>query len=64
MNRTKLIGIIAQIPQIIIANCETDKEVQQVKEGIEKYIDFFKSIPQTWFLPTAYRYCQIPLGNL
>ena len=47
MNRTKLLGIIARISQIIIANCETDKEVEQVKEGIEKYIDFFKSIPQT-----------------
>ena len=46
MDRTKLLGIIAQISQVIIGNCETDKDIEQIKEAVEKYIDFFKSIPQ------------------
>ena len=46
MNRTKLLAVVAQISQIIIENCEKDEDVDQVKEGIEKYIDLFKSIPQ------------------
>jgi hypothetical protein len=47
MNKRKLLEIITQIAQIIIANCETDEQIEQVKEGVEKYIDFCKSIPQT-----------------
>lgn len=46
MDKRTLLNIINQISQIIIANCETDKEVEQVKEAFEKYVDFFKSIPQ------------------
>lgn len=46
MDSKKLFKIIAQISQIIIDNCETDKEIEQVKKGIEKYIDFSKSISQ------------------
>jgi len=38
--------VIAKIADIILNNCETDEEVEQVKDGIKKYIDFFKSIPQ------------------
>jgi len=46
MDKKPLLKIIAQIAEIILNNCETDKEIEQVKEGIEKYIDFSKSIPQ------------------
>ena len=42
----KLLRVIARISDIILNNCETDKEVEQVKEAVEKYIDFLKSIPQ------------------
>jgi len=38
--------VIAKISDIILNSCETDKEVEQVKEAVENYIDFFKSIPQ------------------
>lgn len=44
MDKRKLLSIVAQISQIIIDNCETDEEVEQVKKGIEKYIDFSKAI--------------------
>ena len=44
MDKKILLRIIAQIAQIITDNCETEEEVGQVKEGIEKYIDFSKSI--------------------
>jgi len=44
MNRKRLLTIIAQISQIIIDNCETNEEAEQVKKGIEKYIEFAKSI--------------------
>ena len=47
MDKHKLLRIIHQIEEIILNNCETDDEVEQVKEGVEKYIDFFKSISQT-----------------
>jgi len=46
LDKRTLLKIVAQISQIITDNCETDQEVQQVKEGIEKYIDFTKSISQ------------------
>jgi hypothetical protein len=46
MNKAKLLKLINQIAQLVIENCETDKEIEQVKEGIEKYIDFSKSISQ------------------
>ena len=44
MDKRKLLYLINQIAQLIIDNCETDKEIEQVKQGIEKYIDFSKSI--------------------
>ena len=47
MDKMKLVNLIIRIAEIINNNCETDKEVDQVKEGIEKYMDFLKSIPQT-----------------
>ena len=46
MDNKILFKIIAQIAQIIIDNCETDKEVETVKKGVEKYIDFSKFISQ------------------
>jgi len=36
MNRNKLLHIVARIAEIIIEDCETNEEVEQVKEGIEK----------------------------
>jgi hypothetical protein len=45
MDRKKLFKIIVHISQIIIDSCETDSEVEQVKKGVEEYIDFSKSIP-------------------
>lgn len=42
MDKRTLLNIINQISQIIIDKCETNEEVEQVKEGIEKYIDFSK----------------------
>jgi len=47
MDKEKLINVIIRIAQIINDTCEADKEVEQVKEGVGKYIDFLKSIPQT-----------------
>ena len=47
MKKKALINIIARLAEIIINNCETDEDIEQVKEGIEKYVDFLKSIPQT-----------------
>ena len=46
LDKEKLLNVIMRIAQIINDTCETDKEVEQVKESVEKYIDFFKSIPQ------------------
>ena len=46
MDRKRLFKVIAQIAQIIIDGCETEKEVQAVKKGVEKYIDLSKSISQ------------------
>ena len=47
MDKNKLLNIIARIAQIIIDSCETNEEVEQVRNGIEKYIDFSKSISRT-----------------
>ncbi len=41
-----MLGIIAEIAQIIRASRETDEEIEQVRESIEKYLDFSKSIPK------------------
>ena len=46
MDKKKLFKLVAQISQIILDSCETDKEVEQVKKGVEKYIDFSKFISQ------------------
>lgn len=46
MDKRKLLSLINKVAQIIIESCETDEEIEQVKEGIEKYMDFSKSIPQ------------------
>jgi hypothetical protein len=47
LDKRKLLHLINQIAQLVIENCETDEEIEQVKEGIEKYMDFPKSISQT-----------------
>ena len=47
MDKRKLLSLINKISQVIIENCETDEEIEQVKQGIEKYLDFSKSISQT-----------------
>jgi hypothetical protein len=46
MDKTKLLNIINRIAQIIADTCQTDEEIEQVKDGIEKQIELFKSIPQ------------------
>lgn len=46
MDKQKLLSLINRIAQIIIENCETDQEIEQVKQGIEEYLDFSKSISQ------------------
>ena len=47
MDKRTLLKIVNQISEILLDKCETDKEVEQVKEGIKKYIDFSKSISRT-----------------
>ena len=47
MDKRTLLSLIGRIAQLIVENCATDEEVNQVKEGIEKYLDFSKSISQT-----------------
>ena len=46
MDKLKLLSLINRVAQIIIESCETDEEIEQIKQGIEKYIDFSKSISQ------------------
>jgi len=46
MDKRILLSTVNQIVQIILARCETDKEIEQVKDGIEKYLDLSKSISQ------------------
>lgn len=47
MDKRTLLKVTAQVSQVIIDSCETDEEIEQLKEAIEKYIDFAKSISQT-----------------
>ena len=44
MDKQKLLSLINRVAQIIIESCETDEEIEQVKQGIEKYLDFSKPI--------------------
>ena len=47
MDKRTLLKIVNQISEIILNRCETDEEIEQVKESIEKYLEFSKSIPQS-----------------
>lgn len=47
MDKENLLNVIMRIALIINETCKTDKEVEQVKEGVGKYIDFSKSISRT-----------------
>jgi len=47
MDKRTVLKIVNQISEIILDKCETDEEIEQVKQGIEKYLDFSKSISQT-----------------
>lgn len=47
MDKRQILSIVNQIAQIVIEKCETDEEVEQVKNGIEKCLEFVKSFPQT-----------------
>ena len=47
MDKAKLLKVIIRIAEIINETCETDEEVEQVRESVGKYIDFLKSIPQS-----------------
>lgn len=47
MDKGKLLNVIIRIAQTINESCETDKEIEQVRDGLEKYIDFSKPISRT-----------------
>ena len=47
MDKRQLLSLINRIAQITADTCETNEEMEQVKAGVEKQIELFKSISQT-----------------
>jgi len=47
LDKKVLLRIINQISQIIIENCETAKDVEEIEQGVKKYMAFLKSVRGT-----------------
>jgi len=47
VDKTTLISLIMRIAEIIGGNCDTREQLEQVRVGVEKYIDFLESIFQS-----------------
>ena len=45
MEKRTLLAVVVKIVQLLIDYCETDEDIEQVKEAIGKYIDFTKYLP-------------------
>jgi len=44
MNKRTLLNATHKIAEIILSYCETDEDIKQIKEAIEKYVNFTDSI--------------------